>query len=171
MGATCQTPDQLSFQQSHPKRMKSSSLAGIFLSRKRFLGMAEQSKVGAGRQETTGENITTGRRRSEPPRYLAIVPKNIIKKSYCVVFFPLKMNLQGERRKGCRSQTCFPADPNTPGWRDQGPGGELRSAAGGSVFPRFPRLLPLALRGRDRAAAGGYRDMLPRVTFPGPEKK
>lgn len=36
-------------QQGHPKSMKSSFLAGVFLSRKRFLGTAEQSKVGAGR--------------------------------------------------------------------------------------------------------------------------
>lgn len=73
---------------------------------------------------------------------------------------------QGKRRKGRCSQLCFPADPSTLGWRDQGPGGDLRSAAGGSVFPRFPRLLPLGSHGQDRAATGGDKDMLQRITSP-----
>lgn len=72
------------------------------------------------------------------------------------LFVPLKTPLQGDKRKGRRWRPCFPADPHTAGGRDQGPGGELRSGAGGSVFPRFPRLLPLRRGGRWRDGDRGW---------------
>jgi len=86
------------------------------------------------------------------------------------LFVPLKTTLQGEREG--RDVALGRASPLTQiprAGRDQGPGGDLRSVAGGSVFPRFPRLLLLLLapRGRDRAAARGDADTLRRVTFPG----
>lgn len=148
--------------------MTNSPIAGIFLSRKKVPdSRARWEQEGeTGRKSHHSETPT-----QTPPVFSSSFQKTSLKKirlqrSKPKPFVPLKANLQGEGRKGRLSQLCFPADPNTPGWRDQGPGGELRSAAGGSVFPRFPRLLPLEQHSWDRAAAGGDGDNIHRLTCP-----